>query len=167
MKSGAGFTLLEVIVALGVLMIALAAILSLAAGILRAAQSSRDEFVAANLAQEAIEMVRSARDSNWLGYPDERTRWLDGLPLNTDFRIQAFSPNGNSLISTISPTTPLLLSAGSNYYNYDTGAPTIFKRVVNITNNDPETADVKVTMTWQVGTVNHSLVAVDRLTNWR
>lgn len=64
--SSRGFTLLEGIVAIGVISVGLAGALSLALSNLSSAQGNERRIVAANLAREGIEFVRNQRDSNWL-----------------------------------------------------------------------------------------------------
>jgi type II secretory pathway pseudopilin PulG len=70
-----GQTLLEAIVAIGVLSTAIVAALSLAVASLAAEQVSLDQVTAGNLAREGIEVVRLMRDGNWLA----NREWDDGL----------------------------------------------------------------------------------------
>jgi prepilin-type N-terminal cleavage/methylation domain-containing protein len=65
-SSSRGFTLLEGIIAIGVISVGLAGALSLALSNLSSAQGNERRIVAANLAREGIEFVRNQRDSNWL-----------------------------------------------------------------------------------------------------
>ncbi|MDD5342629.1 MAG: prepilin-type N-terminal cleavage/methylation domain-containing protein [Patescibacteria group bacterium] len=61
-----GFSLLEVVVAIFVIMVGLVAGLVLIYSSTKAAGSSKSELLASNLAREVIEVVRNERDSNWL-----------------------------------------------------------------------------------------------------
>lgn len=61
-----GFTLIEGIIAIAIISTALIVGLSLAYSNLIAAQNNSDRIIAANLAQEGIEVMRNIRDSNWL-----------------------------------------------------------------------------------------------------
>src|SRR6202042_2338797 len=63
-KLDTGFTLIETMVAIALLMLALIAPMSLAAQSLTAAYFARDQITAFYLAQEGIEIVRSVRDAN-------------------------------------------------------------------------------------------------------
>src|SRR3989344_4780724 len=67
-KSGAGFTLIEGIIASGIISTALIVGLALAYSNLIAAQANSDRIIAGNLAREALEVVRNIRDSNWLRF---------------------------------------------------------------------------------------------------
>lgn len=60
-----GLTLIEVIISLGVISIVLGAVFSLSRHILVASGDVKQDLVAANLAQEGIDLVRNLRDSNW------------------------------------------------------------------------------------------------------
>ena len=65
-SSHAGFTLIEGIIAIGIISTAMLVGLGLAFSNLTAAQANSDRIIAANLAREGIEVVRHVRDSNWL-----------------------------------------------------------------------------------------------------
>ena len=65
-SSHAGFTLIEGIIAIGIISTAMLVGLGLAISNLTAAQANSDRIIAANLAREGIEVVRHIRDSNWL-----------------------------------------------------------------------------------------------------
>ncbi len=81
-KSGAGFTLLEGIIALGVISTGLMVGLTLALSNLLASQDNERRAIGANLAREGIEVVRNIRDSNWLK-----------RDLNTIHNGDAYAPN--------------------------------------------------------------------------
>ena len=61
-----GFTLLEGIIALTVIIVGLVAGITLAVVNIGSAQNNERRIVAANLAREGIEAMRNSRDSNWL-----------------------------------------------------------------------------------------------------
>lgn len=65
-----GFTLVGVLGASFFAIIVVVALTSSIAQIYKVANSSRNRYVAINLAKEGIELVRNMRDSNWLYYPD-------------------------------------------------------------------------------------------------
>src|SRR3989338_926864 len=159
-----GFTLLEVVIAMGLIMTSMVAIFGMAVYNLKAAESSRDQFLAGQLAQEGVEIVRSIRDSNWLANPDDNDAWLDGLV--GDFRVQSFGPQGGAVVLAASDQTPLMIN-GDGYYNYDTGNNTAYFRKVNVVDLG-DTARVTVTVSWLgTGGASNNLVVVDELKNWR
>jgi len=79
-----GFTLLETLVAISILVIAITATFSAAQNGLSSALDVRDQITAFYLAQEAVEMVRNTRDSNSLERAADPTAipaisWIKGL----------------------------------------------------------------------------------------
>ena len=72
-----GFSLLESMVAIGILLVAVVAPLSTIGDSLAQIYVARDQMVAINLAQEGIEAVRQVRDSNMIKGWNEGTRTTD------------------------------------------------------------------------------------------
>jgi len=76
-KSQKGQTLVEVLAGLGMILIVVTALIGMGIVALKASTSARNRTVAAKLANEGMELVRSARDQNtWtaflvLSWPDE------------------------------------------------------------------------------------------------
>lgn len=75
-----GFTLVETVVAVSVLIIGVLGVFTVVQNITFSSQVNSSKFTAAYLTQEGIELVRNKRDSNWLaGQP-----WDSGLPSGTE-----------------------------------------------------------------------------------
>jgi prepilin-type N-terminal cleavage/methylation domain-containing protein len=80
-----GFTLIESVVAISVLVTALVGPMTLAAHSISAQKTAKNTLIAANLAQEGIEFVKWYRDNNVLqemakSLPNNPAeKWLDGL----------------------------------------------------------------------------------------
>ena len=100
-KSGLG--LIEVIVALAVVITGVVSGLTLTSYNLDASVASQTRLIAANLAREGLEVVRSLRDSNWLaGNP-----WNSNIVAADKYRlIVQFDPSANAW-STVSQDTDL------------------------------------------------------------
>jgi len=79
-----GFTLIETMVALGVLVFVLTGMVSLIIANITSAKNIEKNLIAGNLAQEALEVVRSMRDNDWL----EGNGFGDFLPVNSDYSVQ-------------------------------------------------------------------------------
>ncbi len=79
-KSERGFSMLEAIIASGVLMVGLTAVMTLLTVSIMSGRVTTQEYQASNFAREGIEIVRNQRDSNWLAYDtDSVTEWNEGL----------------------------------------------------------------------------------------
>ena len=76
-----GQSLLELIVALGVILAGVLGGLTLVISSITAARRTQQQIIAQNLAREGLELVRSVRDSNWLdpNYPTSPDAWDRGL----------------------------------------------------------------------------------------
>ncbi|MFH1867262.1 MAG: hypothetical protein ABIJ81_04245 [Patescibacteria group bacterium] len=80
-RKTAGQGLLEATLAIGMILIGLGAILTFTLKNISAAADSGQRITAANLAREAIDVIRGVRDSNWLasGNSDPGRAWDLGL----------------------------------------------------------------------------------------
>src|SRR5579872_5742052 len=72
-----GFTIIETLVAIAVLMIAIVGPLTIAEQALTQATFSKDQMIASYLAEDAMESIRNIRDNNLL--TGNGTSWLSGL----------------------------------------------------------------------------------------
>lgn len=138
MKQRTGFTLVETIIATGVIVFGVLGILSLNTGSIIVSQVSESEFEAAQLAREGIETVRAIRDSNWLKYDtDSTTAWNTSLYSGTDYTAVLLDPMHSSYLdftpNTFSSTctgassvtyncTAMWLDSTSNYYYQTTSS---------------------------------------------
>ena len=74
-----GFSLIEILVAIGIVSVGIIAIVSLFNVNLKDEIRSKNKLTAIYLAQEAVEVVRQQRDTNWkTGVPN----WDNGIPNN-------------------------------------------------------------------------------------
>lgn len=74
-----GFTIIESLVAVAILLLALTGPMTLAERSLASAEVARQELTVLYLAQEGIEFIRNTRDSNFLVDKREKEDWLNGL----------------------------------------------------------------------------------------
>ena len=117
-----GFTLIEALVSLVILTIALGPALILSSNISSTASVIQNNLIAANLAQEGVEVIRALRDASWYNGLSFDIGLADGI-YRTDW-------NSNILI-TLGSNPPLKVSDG--LYNYSSGTETMFKRTITIT----------------------------------
>ena len=134
-KSGdeRGLTLVEALVSLVVLSLGLIPSLAILTSSTRISALIKNNLIAANLAQEGIEVVRAVRDSNWFaaGNPPFYRYLVDcGGPTTCNWRV-AWDTNGPLLALGTNP--PLKFDSATGTYNYSTGIDTGFKRVITVT----------------------------------
>ncbi len=155
-KNNKGFTLLETIVAVGLIIVGLVAALTLITTSLFYVSNIQDRLVTANLVAEGIEVVRNIRDNNWL----QNRAWNSGL---TDGDYQAAY---NSMALSSYDGFPLLLDFNGPY-NYASGAATLYVRKISITNISANEIKVVSTVAWQRRGITYSSSAEDHLFNWK
>lgn len=147
------FTLLETIVAIYVLLTGIVGVMSLSQQNLQSVSVFRNQLIAANLAQEGIELVRNQRDTNYLrclsGMPDPKCAYgIDDENINNDESLTEcktangcypkIDSNTKSLTfigcASAAPGTCQIIKKDTNgFYGYDAGSATPFDRRVTIT----------------------------------
>lgn len=196
-KEPQGFGFLEMIVALGVIITGVISGLTLTTYNLASSSASESRLVAANLAREAIEVIRNKRDSNWLA----AALWHSGIINQAgNYRvITSFDPAANSW-QTTDQTVDLDACADCQLY-YDqasgvfshnvAGQPTNYKRLASFKEIcwQPETAtetildfgescsdyagadwvgwEIKAEVKWTESSGTHQLNVIDRLYDWK
>ncbi len=154
-----GFTLLEVIIAIFVILVGVVGTFAATQQIISYTSFSNSKLTAVYLAQEGIEIVRDIRDTNWLD--PANPSWDDGLGSGNwqaDYNDSSLFPyNGNFLN---------LETAG--FYGYEGDTPTKFKRKITInsvdTNSDGENdLEVTVLVEWE----DHEITIWENLYNYR
>lgn len=136
-----GFTLVETLVAITVLLLAIAAPLSIAANALFSAYYARDQITAYYLAEEAIEYIKNSRDTTFLtdvfdSDSSGNNNWLLGLEdcidsgiefvgcyVDTTKQFDPYALNEGVQSCTANGQTdcPVLEHCESNVNNIDTG----------------------------------------------
>lgn len=156
-SSNSGFTLVETIVAVGIIIIGLVSALTLVTNSLFYVSNIQDRLIAANLAVEGIEVVRNLRDMNWI----QNAAWNNGLA-NGDYE----TAYNSTAVSSYSGSS-LLFDSSSGLYNYASGTGTIYTRKISITNLSIYEIRVISTVTWQRRGVTYSNSAESHLFNWK
>jgi prepilin-type N-terminal cleavage/methylation domain-containing protein len=173
-----GFTLIETLVAIFILTVAITGPLTIASRGLNAALIAKDQTTAFFLAQDAVEYVRSVRDSNRLKGAD----WLTGAGGTTSgSSLVPCESNGGCTVDSINNTisssgigAPLRYIAATYQYTQASGGGVVtpFIRTVNITSKPTQgalndEAEIVVTVSWSdVGQQPHSVVVREDLFNW-
>lgn len=168
-----GFTILETLVAITILMIAIVGPLTIAhRGLLDAVYASQ-QVTATYLAQDAIEYVKNIRDNNLIkieagvaGY-DTSTAWLTTLELcseTTPCKLDTVNGDPYTPGASVSPCEVetscfLYLPASGIGYTHDTTArKTPYSRYFYLTRPSGSTsyqAKMIVVVSWSTGTINN------------
>lgn len=156
-SSSAGFTLLETIIATGVIVIGLISALTLITNTLFYVSNISDRLIAVNLVEEGIEVVRNIRDENWL----RNLTWNSGL---NDGSYQV-AYNSTSLLPYMG--SPFLFNSTTGLYNYTSGSATNYVRQISITNLSSYEIRVISTVTWKRRSVTYTSSAESHLFNWK
>ena len=148
-----GFTLVESLVAVSILLAVTVGPVALVGKSLFSASFSRNDLIAYNLAQEGIELVRTIRDNNVLCAslggvsPPPWNRNPRGGPLNGYYNIDIITTrtlicNGSGIITPLPitraaatcDTAPLLINQdpSDKFYSYSVGTPSQFTRCVKV-----------------------------------
>ena len=157
MLHASGFTLLETIVALAVILSAMAGPISLATRGIFSAKFARSRLVSANLAQEGIELVRKIRDDNVFA---DRV-WDSGIGVG-DWQIDVLSSEFSPFVNA-----KLLRDGDTGLYNYTTGVETQFVRRISMTKLSADQIVVVSHVTWQEGGIPREMALRETLYNWR
>ncbi len=119
-------------------------------------------LVAANLAQEGVELVKNIRDltygaSSW-------DAWYASVAGSNDYIVQY---NDTSLRPFVDQ--PLKYDEITGLYSYDAGVvPSVaFRRKITLTKVSDNEAKVACLVTWTEKGRNYNLLVEDRLWNWR
>ncbi|MFC1700752.1 prepilin-type N-terminal cleavage/methylation domain-containing protein [Patescibacteria group bacterium] len=162
-KKNKGFTLMEVIIAIGVISVGSIGLLALMDFSIRANSISSNRLIASNLAQEGIEVIRFNRDhaADW-------DAWYSGFN-DGDYRvgIQTVSPYTWSL--EFNPASyRLYYNNVSGLYNHiGAGNASIFTRKIIVNTLSATEKQIIADIQWSERGKNHSLIIEDRLHNWK
>lgn len=167
-----GQSLIETIVALGVITVALSGSISLAIFSLRAVGTSQNRLVALHLSWEGIEVAQHIRDSNYLA----GAAFNAGLNGGADTTaIATFDPATNTWLMDFSATTmndnsAQLFQQGGVYQQSSlviAGTATPFRRLLTIDNSVADEVRVVSTVQWTEGSDTRSVDAERIFYDWR
>ncbi len=132
-----GFTLIEVFVAISILSIGLVGAFGVLPVMIKNHSMNADSFLASQIANEGMEIVRNIRDSNWLFESDWKTGLMAcGSGCEIDYNDNALATYQNRF-----------LKLGNGFYNYELGENSKFKRKITIVQVG-DYLNVKVEILW-------------------
>ena len=192
LKNKYGFSLIETMIAVSILMIAIAGPLSLVQAGLFSSIHQRNQVTATYLAQEAIEYIKNVRDSNsYLKYSFPGTAWTDWLK-NPDggATLDAIcaSPKGCTVdphgtidlskhFKTVDVAVPIMqntVNGSTLIYNYKSSSDSVqttYTRVVTIAppvvgGSTSKEVVVTVKMSWNDGAIPRTYTVSTNLLNY-
>ncbi len=158
-----GFTLIETLVAITILLIAVVGPISLIGDALHKLYYAKDQMIAINLAQEGIEVVRQVRDTNMLN----SAVGFDIFALSSPAYYTVNAISTTPLTSSDSTQKPVLIDAGF-YKQEGAGTPTQFTRLVIIESVVTGAIERKVTskVEWKTGGQVGTITVTEYLFKW-
>ena len=173
-----GFSLIETMVAIGILLMALAGPMTIAARGVFAAGVARDQITAYFLGQEAMEYVRSVRDGNGLASLNtspQSPSWLTGLSSceNTYCYVDAKNATITVCGSTHASCPALKLDTSDTnnpFYLHGGSYPdSLFTRSVRLepVSGTTDEENIIITVSWRTGGLSRSITLTEHLSNWQ
>jgi type II secretory pathway pseudopilin PulG len=146
-KTTRGFSLVESLVAISILMFAIGGTFFVTSRGITTARLTRDQVGAFYLAQEAIEFTKNKRDTNII----KELTWLDGISgcLSGVCAIDVTAEAGSQVTqcATHNDCSPLYLNQNGIFNQQGTGEKTIFTRSITL-NEIVTDQEAEVTVTW-------------------
>ncbi|MDO8572202.1 MAG: type II secretion system protein [bacterium] len=176
-----GFTLVETLVAISILLMAVVAPLTILAKNISAAFDAKNKVTALYLAEDAIDFVKykiatkfNAGDPGWLDWPPANPSCPgDGDGGGPYCRVDSFA---DEIISCAGSDCVLLFDSTTGVYGYVSGSASKFTRTVTVANasqdpnpNTPSSDEVVITATvlWQDHGVDKKTTISEHAFAWR
>ncbi len=159
-----GFTLVEIMISIFVISVAIIGIFQATTRYIQQTKFEKEGYVAALLGQEAIEIVKNFRDTNWV--EEDAGGWESGLTscssgCEIDYDDASFTPwsgSGRNLyIENSSKLFKYLASPGAN------DVKTIYTRKVIMTPSGDDKLSIVVNVYWKGNTT----VVKEDIYNWK
>jgi len=171
LQASKGFTFVETLVAISILLMAIAAPLTLGSQGLAASRVARDQVIGTYLAQEAVEYARNIRDTNTLAAQD----WLQGLEGCINAMCMLDVPAGviQACVGEDRCDDPMAFSETTGFYGLPGGGSkwvdTKFIRTLSITVDagNPHEALLTATVSWKDGLADRSLSVEESILDWQ
>lgn len=158
-----GFTLVETLVAIAILMIAIVGPYYSIQQAIVTSFAARDQLIASSLAQAGEEYVYFLRDSNYLSSAD----WMNGMSACFTTYGCAVDPAQNTITSCSSGgCSPLKLATNGLYTQSGSYPATRFTRTVKMQTINYHQVRVSVTVTWITEHRNFTVNTSEDLYNW-
>jgi len=153
-KTSEGFTLLEVITAIFIISIGIAAVYRVMPALISGSSINSSRVAAAYLAQEGIEIVRNVKDGNWLeaAKRGDGTAWNEGffspVDCSNDCEIDYRALGVDDPVFSSYAARKIKISS-ADFYNYTFGTETKFRRKITIQSGGSDKVTVSSEVSWQ------------------
>lgn len=170
-SASSGFTLVETLVAIAVLVVVVMGTMTAVQGGISSHIFSKNQIIAFYLAQEGFEQIRNIRDENRIN----NVNWLTGLAaLSSDpcafGQACTVSPVESAIpvrCPSVGSCPKLRQSSTTGFYGYDSNwAETVFRREITLTSINANEISITVTVDWSKGAVTRQFKARENLFNW-
>lgn len=165
-KDGAGFTLIEVIVAIFILITGVVGIYIAFSRVILVLPIISSRLTAAYLSQEGIEIIRNIRDTNWLKGISWSNGLLCGFPVcdwEADYDDRELTPYTGSPLNLVD----LDDDGFDDFYAYFSGTPTSYKRKITVEKIEDDILKISVQVQWEVKGKPYDFTAEEYLYNWK
>jgi len=176
-KNSEGFTIMEVMVAVSLIVVGILSVLSLVQQNIKVNYLTKNAIISSQLTQECLELARKKRDYNWLDI--DNRNWDDNLPAGI-FIIDFNDPAGAALVAVAGlddPAARLYIDNRSDdnplidykwFYDHDltNGTTTPYSRILTIGDKTAEGLLATCETRYQKGGQSYNYIASDYLYNW-
>lgn len=172
-KASGAFTMLELLFALSIWILGFTSIIGLFQLVIESGGEAKDRLVAANLAQEGVEIVHSIRDSNYVEGDDWTNGLEDCIGSGEKCELDYQSSSASNLIGS---PRPLQFSSSTGAYGYSLGAPNSpFSREVRLREDEgnpcsyassSDCMKVEVEINWQRKGEEKNVEIENYIFNW-
>ena len=160
-----GFTLIETLVAISILLLSVSAPLTIASKGLASSFYAREQITAFYLAQDAVEYIRNTRDNNFLS----GANWLKGFPDTKGALFTVDTTNGKMALCPVSGCDALDYNSSTGFYRYNDSNAKVssFIRSISINTINANEVSVSVKISWSAGKFNRKFSVRENILNWQ
>ena len=162
LKKQTGFSILEIVVAIFIIVMGMVGVLSLITQNIQVQYINKNNLIASQLAQEGLELARNKRDKNWL----EGNDWIFSITPGN------YKMDYTGYIGIVSGIEETRLQQSNEvgregYYWYGGTVNTIFYRLITTSQASPASLTVSCLIQWADRGQTYQYVADTVLYNWK